>query len=170
MSVDVRDAASVDLSRVAQIKVANWSDTYAPLVPREVLTPYLDQAVQAAHLREDLDRPSTLFLVAEDDAGLVIGFALTYVDADPEPWLESLHVPRELRSRGAGSALVRATAKRLVAAGHGTLRLGVVAGNHAAMRFYEHLGAQHTGQEPAEWAPSVQHEIYRWADLSLIQR
>ncbi len=155
MSVDVRDAASVDLSRVAQIKVANWSDTYAPLVPTEVLTPYLDQAVQAAHLREDLDRPSTLFLVAEDDVGLVIGFSLTYVDADPEPWLESLHVPRELRSRGAGSALVRATAKRLVAAG---------------LRFYEHLGAQHTGQEPAEWAPSVQHEIYRWADLSLIQR
>ena len=170
MTFSVRDARTADLLRVARIKVANWTDTYAPLVPHEVLVTYLDEAVQAAHLQHDLDRPYTLFLVAEDDAAMVIGFALTYADADPEPWLESLHVPREMRSRGAGSALVRATAERLVAEGHRTLRLGVVAGNDAAMRFYERLGAEHIGHEPAEWAPSVQHEIYRWRDLSWLQR
>jgi ribosomal protein S18 acetylase RimI-like enzyme len=72
------------------------------------------------------------------------------------------------RSQGAGAALVRATAQRLRAAGLTTLRLGVVAGNEGAMRFYERLGAERTGREPADWAPTVMHEIYRWPDLSAL--
>jgi ribosomal protein S18 acetylase RimI-like enzyme len=162
----VRPVTERDIGRVAEVKVRNWRDTYAGLVPAGILGPFLDEGAQAGHLREDLARPATLFLVAED-SGEVIGFALTYVDAEPEPWLESLHVSRERRGRGAGAALVRATAAGLVAQARRSLRLGVVAGNDGAKRFYERLGAEHAGREPAAWAPSVWHEIYRWADLSV---
>ena len=162
----IRDAVEADLDRVSEIKVRNWRDTYGPLVAPEVLAEFLDEAAQAAHLHDDLARPATMLLVAEDERRNIVGFGLTYVDSEPDPWLESLHVLREHRSRGAGTALVRATADRLRARGLSTLRLGVVAGNDAAMRFYERLGAEHTGQEPAEWAAGVTHEIYRWSDLS----
>ncbi len=163
--ISVRSAAPADLDRIAAIKVASWRDTYAGLVPADDLAPYLDEQVHLRDLRADVARESTLLLVGDRDGEGIIGFALTYADAEPDPWLESLHVVRAHRSRGAGALLVRATAAWLRGLGHRTMRLGVVAGNHRAMRFYERLGAQHTGQEPAHWAPGVRHEIYRWPDL-----
>jgi ribosomal protein S18 acetylase RimI-like enzyme len=95
----------------------------------------------------------------------VVGFALTYLDRDPEPWMESLHILRDHRSRGAGRLLMRATAEELLARGHRTLRLGVVEGNDAACRFYESLGAARAGREPADWAAGVWHELFRWPSL-----
>ena len=162
----VRTAAEADLPRVAEIKVHNWADTYAPLLDPSVLGSFLDEAAQLDYLGEKLRRPSTLFLVAEDGSGAVVGFALTYVDEQPDPWLESLHVIRESRGAGAGTRLMRATAAHLLACGRRTMRLGVIQGNGAAGRFYEHLGGTMTGREPASWADGVWHEIYRWDDIS----
>lgn len=153
---------------MAEIKVRNWVDTYAPLLDPGVLAPFLDEKAQLEELREVLRRPSTIFLVAEDAAGKVIGFALTYLDEQPDPWLESLHVIRESRGTGAGAALMHATGAELIARGHRTMRLGVVQGNAAAGRFYEHLGATMTGREPASWAEGVWHDIYFWPDISML--
>jgi hypothetical protein len=77
-------------------------------------------------------------------------------------------VIRESRSTGAGTRLMRATAARLLARGHRTLSLGVVQGNTAAGRFYEHLGGTMTGREPATWADGVWHDVYRWSDIAAI--
>lgn len=161
----MRDAIESDLPLAAAIKVRNWEDTYAVLVDPATLGPFLDQQTQLADLRKRLGRPSTLLLVAEDQVGKVVGFALTYLDR-PDPWLESLHVIRASRGKGAGRALMLATAARLRERGHNTLRLGVVEGNDAAARFYARLGATMTGREPASWARGVWHEIYRWDDVS----
>jgi len=49
--------------------------------------------------------------------------------------------------------------------GVGDLFVIRVAGNVAASRFYERLGADMIGLEPATWAPGVWHELYRWPDL-----
>lgn len=162
----VRDATESDLPRVAEIKVRNWEDTYAALVDAATLRPFLDQESQLADLRERFRRPSSLLLVAEDPAGTVVGFALTYLDHGPDPWLESLHIILASRGTGAGKALMSALAARLRERGYNTLRLGVVEGNDPAARFYERLGATFTGREPASWAPGVWHEIYRWDDIS----
>lgn len=161
-----RRAVEADLARVAEIKVRNWADTYATLLDRETLGRFLDRDAQLAELLKAARQPSTLLLVAEDPTGTVIGFALTFVDENPDPWLESLHVIRESRGSGAGTALMRATAAELVKRGHRTLRLGVVEGNTAAGRFYSRLGATMAGREPASWARGVWHEIYRWDDIT----
>jgi len=160
----VREAVAADLERVAEIKVSNWADTYGPLLDARTLEPFLDTTAQLAYMREAAGAPGTLLLVAED-GDAIVGFALTYADRDPEPWMESLHVLRELRSRGVGRSLMAATARELRARGHDTLRLGVVDGNTAASRFYERLGAAHAGRERAAWAPHVWHDLYRWSDL-----
>jgi GNAT superfamily N-acetyltransferase len=166
--VTVRRASAADLARVAGIKVANWADTYAQLLEPEVLTRFLDVDVQHSELSEEFAEPGTLLLVAErPDAG-IIGFALTHADRRPEPWLESLHTVRNARGTGAGTALMRATASELLAEGHRALSLGVIEGNHAAVRFYERLGAAHAGREPAAWAEGVWHEILRWSDLETL--
>jgi ribosomal protein S18 acetylase RimI-like enzyme len=161
----VRDGTAADLQRVAEIKVRNWGDTYGALIEPAVLSPFLDAAAEQAELLEKLAQPGTLLLVAEDSSSEIAGFALTYLEDEPEPWLESLHVLRELRGSGIGSLLMRCTAERVIAGGYRSLRLGVIAGNAAAAHFYERLGGEMIGLEPVSWAPGVAHEVYRWSDL-----
>lgn len=164
----VRVATTADLERVAEIKVRNWADTYAALIDPATLAPFLDYDTQLVAMREVMESAASLVLVAEDGSRTVHGFALTYPDHEPEPWLESLHIIRDQRSRGLGTALMRATARELQGRGHHSLRLGVVEGNASAARFYERLGATLVGREPADWADAVWHEIYRWPDLAVL--
>jgi ribosomal protein S18 acetylase RimI-like enzyme len=107
-------------------------------------------------------------LVAEDRSGDIAGFAVTYLEDEPEPWLESLHVLREFRGSGIGTLLMRCTAERVIARGHSSMRLGVISGNVAAARFYKRLGGTMIGLEPLSWAPGVAQEVFRWADLGLL--
>jgi GNAT superfamily N-acetyltransferase len=162
----VRDAAVADLERVTEIKVRNWADSYGSLLEPAVLRPFLDRDAQLAELSAKLAQPGTLMLIAEHGSGHIIGFAVTYLDDEPEPWLESLHVLREFRGSGIGTLLMRCTAQRAIARGHNSLRLGVITGNIAAARFYERLGGTMTRIEPVPWAPGVTHEVYRWASLA----
>jgi predicted N-acetyltransferase YhbS len=114
----VRDATLADLQRISDIKVRNWEDTYSSVLQPDVLRLFLDRDAQLAELREKLAEPGTLMLVAEDRSGDITGFAVTYLEDEPEPWLESLHVLREFRGSGIGTLLMRCTAERVIARGH----------------------------------------------------
>lgn len=153
---------------MAEIKVLNWADSYASLLEPAVLRPHLDPNRQLAYLHQSLTRPDAVFLVAHEPSGAVTAFALTYLAQEPEPWLESLHVVSEFRGSGVGTLLMRTMASRIRARGYNSMRLGVVAGNVAASRFYERLGGEMVGLEPASWAPGVWHELYRWPDLAAL--
>lgn len=163
--LSIRPGAESDLERVAAIKVVSWADTYTGLIPPHVLEPFLDPHHQLAELREAVAAPDAVFLVAER-AGRVVGFVLAYLDREPEPWLESLHVEGEVRGQGAGTRMMREVALLAVAKGRRTMRLGVVTGNAGASRLYRRLGADLVAREPVTWALGVDHEIYRWADLA----
>ena len=166
MNLSVRDGNTHDLERVADIKVRSWSDTYSSLLEPDVLRPFLDHDKQLAYIRAAAAQPITKLLVAQDASGLVVGFALAYIEPDQEPWLESLHVDGDLRRHGIGTLLMRALAADLKIRGYNTLKLGVIVGNRRAARLYERLGATLSAIEPVTWANEVWHEIYRWADLA----
>jgi len=168
--VTVRRGSRGDLEAVSAIKVGSWADTYSSLIPPDVLAQFLDLDHSLADLRESTARPDALFLVAEDAHGALIGFALAFLEQGPEPWLESLHVTSAHRGRGAGTALLRELAARLVARGYRTMSLGVVKGNEGAGRLYSRLGATLVGIGPTDWAAGVDHEVYRWADLAQLAR
>ncbi len=163
--ITVRLGGELDVDRVAEIKVRSWAQTYGGLIPEAALRPLLDQRAQTASLHAALGEQGSLLLVAEREPEGVVGFAFAFLERSPEPWLESLHVFAELRRHGAGTLLMRATAAHVTAAGHRSMRLGVVEGNAAAERFYERLGAVDAGFEPVTWAPGAMHHIYRWPDL-----
>ena len=152
------------------IKVQNWSDTYGPLLDAETLRPFLDAKTQLQYIKDKARQPGTLLLVAEDGSGKVVGFALTFADAKPDPWMESLHVLADARGQGAGTRLMSATATELLHGGRKAMQLGVVAGNQQAARFYERLGAQLVKVEPVTWAKGVNHAVYRWPDVAVLIR
>jgi GNAT superfamily N-acetyltransferase len=166
----IRPGMQADLEQVAAIKVGSWADTYSSLIPPAVLAPFLDLDHSLSELRDSTARLEAVFLVADDRAGALVGFALAYLDHGAEPWLESLHVARAQRGRGVGTALVRALAALLLSRGYGTMSLGVVKGNAGAGRLYSRLGATLVGVEPAGWAAGVDHEVYRWGDLAQLAR
>jgi ribosomal protein S18 acetylase RimI-like enzyme len=166
----VRQGRLADIERVAAIKVANWADTYAALIPPAVLATFVDLDHALDDLRASTARQDAIFLVAEDGPGSVLGFALAYLEEGPEPWLESLHVAASGRGRGVGTELMRELARILQAKGYRSLSLGVVKGNTGAGRLYTRLGARCLGIEPTTWAEGVDHEIYRWADLAQLAR
>lgn len=165
----MRQAVEADLARTADIKVRNWADTYTPLVPPEVLGPFLDRNAAVAELREALATPGTLLLVGERAPDPPAGYALAYLTRPPEPWLESLHVVAEERGHGLGRTLIGETARRVIDAGHRSMSLGVIVGNDAADRFYDRLGAVVVRVEPVEWAPGVSHTVWRWRDESALR-
>ena len=163
-----RQAIADDLETVSKIKVQSWADTYASLIEPEALRPFLDQPAQLATLRKLLRQPGTLLLVAQDSSGSVAGFALTHLENDPEPLLESIHVAPEFQSKGLGTMLMRATATEVIARGFNSMRLGVIVGNTGAARFYDRLGGTLVGVEPVSWADRISHMVYRWPDLSAL--
>lgn len=166
----IRPGTEADVERVAEIKVSSWADTYGSLVEPTALRPFLDRDRQLVYMRQSLAEPDALFLVAEARSGELVGFAIAFLDREPEPWLESLHVAGEFRGHGAGTRLMRDLAARIAERGHKTLRLGVVKGNAGAEKLYERLGATAVGEEPASWAVGVDHVIYRWPDLARLTR
>lgn len=159
-----------DLDAIAGIKVRSWAETYGPLIDPAVLQGHLDPARELAALREAAAEPNTILLVVQDPAGQIAGFSLAFPARGPEPLLESLHVLRELQSRGVGTLLLRATAAAIQSRGYTSMRLGVIAGNAGAARFYQRLGGAFAGLEPTGWAEGVWHEVYRWPDLSVLTR
>ena len=166
----VREGRPDDIEQVAAIKVDNWRDTYASLLSPEVLAEFVDHDHALAELRDSTARPDAIFLVAEDTAGSVTGFALAYLEQGPDPWLESLHVARPDRGKGVGTEMMKALARILEAKGYRTLSLGVVKGNAGAGRLYRRLGAKFVGIEPTKWAAGVDHELYHWAGLAPLTR
>jgi GNAT superfamily N-acetyltransferase len=98
-------------------------------------------------------RGERILLVAEDDAtGAVIGTVqvlLAMPDNQPHrAEVAKLQVPRAVRGRGVGEALMRAAEKAALGAGRTLLVLDTMTDSPAA-RMYEHLGWIRAGDIPA---------------------
>lgn len=111
---------------------------------------HLEQAVtgSADDLRRHLfgDRPSAEALLAEEDTGRAIGFALffgTYSTFLTRPglYLEDLFVLQSHRRRGVGRALLSEVRRIAEVRGAGRLEWTVLDWNASAIAFYRSLGA-----------------------------
>ncbi|MEM8601918.1 MAG: GNAT family N-acetyltransferase [Bacteroidota bacterium] len=86
-------------------------------------------------------------LLAEDDAGQPVGFAIYFAiystfRGNWGLYLEDLYVRPEARSRGHGYALLQAVAQDAVSQGAQRLEWQVLDWNQLALDFYERLGAK----------------------------
>lgn len=87
-----------------------------------------------------------LVLGLEEESGALDAMVQVLIDA-PEPgtwWIGLLVVAPELRSRGAGSELVRQTLAAAAEAGAGTMKLAVSLSNPRGQRFWENAGFRDT--------------------------
>lgn len=115
-------------------------------------------------LREALfgERPAAFAHVAEDAGGVVVGFALWFLNFSTWRgvhgiYLEDLYVRPEARGGGHGKALLAELARICVVRGYERLEWAVLDWNRPSIDFYEALGAR--AQD--EWT------VYRLTDGAL---
>ncbi len=109
-------------------------------------------------------QPFASFLIAES-VGQPVGFALYYFRyssfaGQPSVWLDDLYVNEEMRSRGAGAALMRVVAQ-IARDNHCThIAWTADARNARGLKFYHRLGATLTEQRGTvcflRWVPQVE--------------
>jgi ribosomal protein S18 acetylase RimI-like enzyme len=98
------------------------------------------------------ERPDHVALVAEDDAGEIVGFALAKVDDHPGfGYLADLYVAPGSRRQGAARSLIRTATERLRDVGVTAMFLDVDLENEPARTAYERLGFRPEALQL--WAP-----------------
>lgn len=174
----IRRAEVADASRIAEMHVAGWRETYASMMPADFLAA-LDETERAARWRDTLrageqGADDAVFLVGragEPPSGFAAcarqgaerlaraGFAGEF---------SAVYVLAPLQRRGAGRRLIGAMAAHLLARGISSAGVWVLRERLPARRFYEALGAKETGIEGVWSIPSVDFPdlAYGWRDLA----
>ena len=160
----IRYAAQTDLQGIAAIQAESWKDAYSSVLPAEFLHNQID-IILAKHWSEIQTQNEDLLLVAEEDS--LVGFAAIW--CRPNPFIDNLHVKPSCRSKGVGSALMKAAAQELINKGNQTAYLWVFETNKNAIRFYERLGGiQKEQAQKAVFGYKVLSRKIEWDDLSVI--
>jgi GNAT superfamily N-acetyltransferase len=149
----VRVAWADDAPAIAAVQARAWRQSYARLLPADVLAD-IDAEAFARTWRQAIARPPSArhrVLVALE-RNTVVGFAATAPsdDLDAEPVdgeVVALHVDPDATGAGHGSRLVSAVADTLRADGFSHARVWVIAGDDALRSFLE----------PAGWAADGAH-------------
>ena len=142
----IETATALDELRPLWLTMKNWHGSVAP-----DLAPLRDDEDswrrRRANYVEWLRKEGTLILVARDDDGRPLGYAVAQRCGESPTWREledaiqiaDLAVLPEARRGGIGRALIEAVRER---SGRRTVRLLVVAANADARAFYAALGFQ----------------------------
>jgi ribosomal protein S18 acetylase RimI-like enzyme len=179
-AIRFREATPGDAAAIGVLHVASWRETYAKLLPGQLLDG-LSAEARSAMWRAVLDDPAafggTAIFVAESEDGIV-GFG-TCGDQRHEALRErgfdgeigAIYFLQSHQRGGLGSALMRLLAQRLLDRGRRTASLWVLRENAPARSFYERLGAVLAGEKAEEESGVLVTEVaYGWSDLSALAR
>lgn len=135
MTLTTREARQGDMAAVASL-----FDQY-----RQFYEQAPDAALALQFITERFANKESVLLVAQDDAGALVGFCQLYpsfcsVEAKPIYVLYDLFVAPSARKTGAGRALMLAAEARARADGKARMDLTTAKTNHTAQALYESLG------------------------------
>lgn len=168
----IRPAKLEDCAGLAHVQVDSYRRAYAGILPQE----YLDHFTYAEQEQDWRDLLGAgleeALLVAEDETGQVVGYALGRPGPSEVPpydgELVSLHVRKDQQGQGAGHALIAAVAGVLEQRGCSSLMLWVLQENRPARALYEHLGGVIIGEKTTYLGDgdiAAQEVAYGWPDI-----
>ncbi len=166
----IRGAQTADADAIARIYVDCWRDTYAGLIPDEVLI-RMSQRRHALDWHRTIARPrhGERVIVAED-AGTVLGFgscgASRSTDLPYGGEIYTLYVDLDHRGLGIGGALLKALFAKLAAERFDSALVWVLRDNPARF-FYEALGGRLVAHRRERlWGVRLRQVAYGWQDLA----
>lgn len=166
----VRVAAIGDAPAIAQVHCDSWRSTYPGLVPQKAIDEWANLDTRTKGWTQALTTAKSSIWVCQQ-AGKIVGFcsagALTQAANGADSQLFALYLNQDAQRQGIGAALTKTALQALDRGGHKVVRVEVLAGNLAAISFYERMGARLVGSAPFEMSgfPLVEL-IYVWDDLT----
>jgi ribosomal protein S18 acetylase RimI-like enzyme len=179
-AISLRQATRPDAVALGSLHVASWRETYAGILPDEMLAGLSVESRTAmwSGLFDDPDRSRTMMVLAAEDGDRMIGFgacgrqrdeALSEAGFDGE--IGAIYILRSHQRRGVGRALMAAMSEALSGMGHGAASLWVVRENALARAFYEALGGEIVGEKRIEPPGGALVELaYGWRELPRLSR
>lgn len=169
----IREARPGDAAGIARVHVDSWRTTYAGLVSADFLAALAYERSEQ-NWRRGLTNPNaqSFYLVAEDGAGQVVGFAAGGPErdgrADYQGELYALYLLQAYQRQGLGRGLVAHAAQHLRRRGYVNLLVWVLAAN-PSRGFYEALGGVLVGEKNIDIGGEMLLEVaYGWSDIGLL--
>lgn len=171
--ISVRPAKLEDAATLARVYVETWRDTYAGILPDQMLVGMSDVRHAAAwtHELRTGDRFSDTLAAELPNDGIV---GLSTVGATrrggPDSFVDGgevyrLYVSPAFQNHGIGRALMLASFDWMLARKLGAAMVWVVAQNPSRF-FYERLGGIRLGERTEHMGGTAVHELaYGWPDL-----
>lgn len=175
-AVALRRATLEDAADIGALHVASWRETYAGILPEEMLNSLSVEsrtAMWRGLLADPDTHPPTAIFVAEEE-GRTIGFGAcgaqrdkTLRDAGFGGEIGALYILRAHQKSGVGRALMKALAGALSRQELEGAALWVLRENGQARAFYKALGGEIVGEKSSEEPGATFVEVaYGWRDLS----
>jgi GNAT superfamily N-acetyltransferase len=150
--IKLRRAAPEDASRIAEIHIACWRETYGGMMPAETLAS-LDRDEWAQRWRGNLsdgDPATAAFLALDEEAPAGFGLCRRQRSEKLLPLgfsgeITLLYLLRRIQRRGAGRRLLAEMCAHLLGQGCDSAAVWVFREAAHARAFYEALGAEPTG-------------------------
>lgn len=169
----IRRAVREDAGAIAFVRVVGWRQSYAGLMPLELLS-RLDIEADKQRVEKAFDDPanSALRFVAEQQKNIVaMGVCGAERSGEDSMCGEiyALYLLDNVKRRGIGSALMKAMAQALSDSGFTSLQLSVLQNNAPARAFYEKLGGKLLKRGSFRYEGHELPDVnYVWNDLDLL--
>lgn len=143
--MQVRPATGGDAAAIHDVARAAWEADYPDIVSRENATAAVEDWYDTDRIREAVDDPGTLVLVAETD-GEVVGFAHAALSSERATGsILRLYAHPDHRRSGVGSELLSETVDELRDREVERVEAMVLAENEPGNDFYREAGFRHDG-------------------------
>jgi ribosomal protein S18 acetylase RimI-like enzyme len=152
MPITIRTATAADSELIRELGVRIFADTFGPANTPANMRAYLGSAFSLARVREEIEDPASVHLIAEAD-GMAVGYARLHAGDAPSAVADErsvelvrLYVERAHHGRGVAAALMRASLDHARDAGYDVMYLGVWQHNPRAVAFYSKWGFERFGE------------------------
>jgi len=172
----LRKATIDDAGKLGAVHVAAWRETYADILPDDMLAGLSIEArsVMWAKILGDPSAFAETAVYMIEDKDSIVGFGacgrqrasrLKELGFDAE--ISAIYVLRSQQRRGVGRALMREMAADIRSRGHKAAALWVLRDNAAAREFYRHLGGEVVAEKEDRREKVKLIEVaYGWRELS----
>ena len=165
----IRTARAEDASVIGRIHVETWRDTYAGMLPDQMLVEMSD-AVEGGQWARVLGGGRDRVVVAETEVGRVVGFGscgrARAGGLGFEGEVYTLYVLPDFQGQGIGRRLLETLFKRLQSDGYRSALIWVLKENPAGF-FYETMGGRPVATRTERlWGADVAERAYGWDALA----
>jgi len=172
-AIIIRQAKSEDAAGVARVYIESWHDTYAAILPMGLLCAMTPRG-QAARWRAAIRARNESVFVAEHERHGVVGLASFGQSRDGALGFDgevyTLYVDPAMFGMGVGTALLRASFRKMQAKGYDSCVIWAHAKNNARF-FYEKLGGRLVAERTEKMMGGPVPEMaFGWRNLALAEQ